>query len=46
MTPAEYNSLSPDNQKIAYLLIEILQQLKAINRQVEIIEHDENVNLH
>lgn len=38
MTPAEFNGLTPDNQKIVYVLLEILRELKGINRQVEQIE--------
>jgi hypothetical protein len=42
MTTEEFTALAPDNQKICYVLLEILRELKGINRSVsvELEEHE------
>jgi hypothetical protein len=46
MTKQEYDSLGADNKLIVQVLLEMLRELKWINRQVEQIEQDETVKVH
>ena len=46
MTKQEYESLAPDNRLIVMVLLEILRELKGINRQVEAIEDEPGVKVH